>query len=75
MPYITSIERIGMERGLQQGLHQMIIEALDERFGEVPAPISDAIHQIGDRDRLRFLMRRVIRSASLDEFQHGLNDN
>ncbi|MBI1923290.1 hypothetical protein HYR99_03465 [Candidatus Poribacteria bacterium] len=82
MPYITSIERIGREEGLQQGLQQglqglqqMIIEALDERLGDVPAPISGAIHQIQAPDRLRTLMRRVIRSASLEEFQQTLNGN
>ena len=42
MPYITSVERIGMEKGLQQGMEkgmekgmqQMVLDALDERFGE-----------------------------------------
>jgi len=82
MPYITSIERIGREEGLQQGLQQglqgwqqMLLDALDERFGEVPASISDVIHQIQDLDRLRTLMRQVIRSASLEEFQQTLNGN
>jgi len=75
MPYITSVERTGREEGLQQGLQQGLLEALDERFGDVPAPISGAIHQIENQDRLRFLMRQVIRSASLEEFQQTLNGN
>ena len=40
MPYITSVERLGREEGLRQGLQQglprlqqMVIEALDERLG------------------------------------------
>ena len=36
MPYITSVERIGIQKGLQQGAlgesQQLIIETLDERL-------------------------------------------
>jgi hypothetical protein len=81
MPYITSVERLGREEGLRQGLQQglrglqqMVIEALDERFGAIPDPISDTIHQIQDPDQLRLLLRQAIRSVSLDEFQQALND-
>ncbi len=89
MPYVTSAERIGMEKGLQQGLQQglqrglqqglleegrgMILEALDEQFGEVPSSISNAVNQIEDRDALRMLIRRAIRCASLEEFEQVLN--
>ena len=83
MPYITNVERIATEKGLQQGLQQgaldegreLIIEALAERFGNVPALVSDAVHQIQDRDRLRTLHRQAIRSASLEEFHRRLNGN
>ena len=103
MPYITSAERIGIQKGLQQGLQQgvqqglqqgvqqglqqgvqrgaleegqqSIIEALDERFGAVPTPVSDAILKIQDRNQLRALLRQAIRSASLEEFQRRLNGN
>jgi flagellar biosynthesis/type III secretory pathway protein FliH len=85
MPYITSVERIGMrkgmEKGLQQGLQQglledgreMVLEALDERFGEVSDEISNAVNQLEDRDTLKFLHRYVIRCASLEEFKQVLN--
>jgi len=82
MPYITSIERLGREEGLQQGLQQgaleegreLVLETLTERFGNVPAVISQTLHHIQDQNRLRALLRQTIRSASLEEFQHGLND-
>ena len=73
MPYITSIERIGMEEEFQQARQQMVIEELAERFGELPSLISDAIHQIEEPDRLRALMRLAIQSASLEEFEQALN--
>ena len=75
MPYITSVERIGMEQGLQQGLQQMVVESLNNRFGDISTLISDAIHQIGDQDRLRELHRWAIRSALLEEFQQVLSGN
>jgi hypothetical protein len=90
MPYITSVERIGRAEGLQEGLQQglqqglqelqhglqqMLLDALDERFGELPAPVSDAIHKIQDQAQLRLLHRQAIRSASLEEFQSILNGN
>ena len=71
MPYVTSFERIGMEKGLQQ----MVLEALDERFGTLPETLSDAIDQIQDQEQLRLLLRQAIRSASLAEFQSILNGN
>ena len=81
MPYITSVERIGMEKGLQQGLQQglledgreMILEALDERFGEVPDEVSNIVNRIEDRDMLKFLLRYAIRCASLEDFKQELN--
>jgi hypothetical protein len=76
MPYVTSVERIGREEGLQQGLqHQMVLEALDERFGTLSETISDAIHQIQDPAQLRLLILQAIRSESLAEFQSNLNGN
>ena len=83
MPYITSVERIGIQKGLKQGLQQgalgesqqLIIETLDERFGAVPSFISDAILQIRDHNQLRALHRRAIRSTSIEEFRQKLGSN
>lgn len=77
MPYITSVERIGMRKGLQQGLleegREMVLEALDERFGEVPDDVSNAVTKIEDRGRLKSLHRYAIRCESLSEFKQELD--
>jgi len=81
MPYITSVERIGMERGIEEGLQrglledgrEMVLEALDERFSEVPSFISNTVNQIEDRDMLKFLHRHAIRCVSLEEFKQVLD--
>jgi len=80
MPYVTSAERIGMRKGLEQGLQQgfliegreMILEELD-RFGEVPSIISNVVNQIEDKDLLKSLLRCAIRCTSLEQFKQALN--
>ena len=69
MPYITSVERIGIKKGFSE----MVLEALDERFGEVPDVVSNAIDQIDDRDKLKSLLRQAIRCSSLEEFKKSLD--
>ena len=56
MPYITSVERIGMRKGLLEEGREMVLEALDEWFGEVPSFISNAVNQIEDRDMLNMVL-------------------
>ena len=82
MPYITSVERIGIKKGFEQGIEQgvqqgcqlQILETLDERFGDIPSSISDDIRQIEDHSQLRTLQRQAIRSASIDDFRQQLRN-
>ena len=86
MPYITSVERIGMEQGLQRGLQQglqqglleegreMVLEALDERFGEIPNEVTKAVNHIEDRNVLKSLLRYAIRCPSLEDFIQEWNE-
>jgi hypothetical protein len=48
---------------------------LGDQFGTLPAPVSDAIHQIQDPAQLRLLILQAIRSESLAEFQRHLDQN
>ena len=75
MPYVTSIERIGRQEGREEGLQQMVLEALDERFRELPETFSEAIQQIKDQEQWYLLHRQAIRCESLAEFQSTLNGN
>jgi hypothetical protein len=72
MPYVTSFERIGIQKGLLEDGREAVIEALDERFGDVPPPIAESVNQIADRTRLKFLLRYAIRCESLEEFETTL---
>ncbi len=74
MAYITSAERIGIERGLEQSIHQgihqgertLLLRLLQRKFGEVPA----YYHGLMDRANPETLLKwadLLITANSLDE--------
>jgi hypothetical protein len=74
MPYVTSIERIGIKRGMKRGSKEAILEVLDERFGGVPSDILDHINNIEDDGELKKILRLAVKCASLDELMQMLNN-
>jgi len=85
MPYVTSVERKGIQQGIQQGiqegvqqgLHQMreaVIEILEARFEHVPRSIVTTIHRTGDLPTLRLLVKKAATAGSLKEFRETLQD-
>jgi hypothetical protein len=73
MSYVTSIERHGIEKGLQQGrlqtLRELVIEGLEARFGATPERLREQVLAIEDQERLRELHREAVVVASLAAFQ------
>ena len=73
MPYITSIERSGMERGLQQGLQQGRQEGLQEgiaaalaaKFGTSGKRLMPRVRDIRDVEELRALLQAIPSAESL----------
>ncbi len=80
MPYVTSVERIGIEKGIQQGIRQgslteareMVLQALKVRFGAVPPDVEMAIKQIEVNETLKELHSRAILCDSLETFEQQL---
>ena len=76
MRYVTSIERMGIQQGIQQGDLERgqadIIEVLEVRFGEVPDGIAQQIRAIQDTAMLKTLHRQAIVIESLAAFQHAI---
>ena len=75
MPYITSIEQIGFNRGIEQGIEQglqqlrgVVLALLATRFGKLPEDIESTIHSITVAETLSQLSLRAVTSASLQEF-------
>jgi hypothetical protein len=80
MPYITSVERIGIQKGIQQGIQQGIlqnaredvIDILETRFVDVPQSIVATINDIEDTSILKILHKKAITVGSLPEFEDTL---
>jgi hypothetical protein len=76
MPYITSIERLGRQEGRHEGAvatgQRAVLDALNIRFGPVPASLRETLETVRDEARLRALLHAAIRVGSIDEFVHAL---
>lgn len=70
MPYVTSVERIGIKKGLQQGLQQgevrVLRRLLTRRFGELPA-WAEAKLQEAELAQLEVWGERVLDAGTLEE--------
>jgi predicted transposase/invertase (TIGR01784 family) len=70
----------GIQQGILQGLYKgaveearnLVLEALETRFGAVEPHISNRIKTIEDRDILKSLHRTAILAGSIEEFEQKL---
>jgi hypothetical protein len=78
MRYVTSVERIGMKKGMEQGILQTaredVIDNLEGRFEQVPPALVEAIQGMDDPVLLKTLHRRAITVDSLAEFEQVLGE-
>jgi flagellar biosynthesis/type III secretory pathway protein FliH len=88
MPHITLFEELALKEGLEKGLEQgiqkglekgilqnareAILDVLDTRFGQVPDSVRERVNTIGSEPTLKNLLRRAVRTPSLEEFQAAL---
>ncbi|MCC6446395.1 MAG: cytosolic protein [Armatimonadetes bacterium] len=80
MPYITSVERIGIKKGIRQGIEQgelrnarkAVLRVLKTRFREVPTSIEAGIQSIEDMETLDRLLEQAVKTESLEEFGKAL---
>ncbi len=72
MPYITSIERLAIERGQHDTLCEVIGEDLQEKFGQRGRRLLPRIRTIEDVAALRALRRELKKVTTLDEVRQLL---
>jgi hypothetical protein len=76
MPHITLFEELALKEGLEKGILQngreAILDVLDTRFGQVPASVREQVNALCSEPTLKNLLRRAVRTPSLEEFQAGL---
>jgi len=72
MEYVTSVERIGIKKGIQQGILQKaredVVEILEVRFELVPGSIVKNINGIDDPSVLKILLKKAATVDSLETF-------
>jgi hypothetical protein len=64
MPYITSIERIGIKKGIKQGLLEAIELGLRLKFGDEGLEILPEISEIEDVEQLRAILRGLLTTVN-----------
>jgi predicted transposase YdaD len=81
MPYITSIERMGIEQGLTQGRQEeqsrqrsVILRQLTRRIGLVPEAMTDRIQQL-PIERLEALAEALLDFTQLNDLVDWLGDD
>ncbi len=70
--YLEGIEK-GIEKGLILDAQELVIEALEERFGFVSEALKEKIKSMQSRDVLKRLHRLAIRVDSIEEFQEKMD--
>lgn len=78
MTFITSIEEIGIEKGIQQGILQKaredVIEVLEIRFEDVPETLVEAINSLDDTDILETLHKQAVIVESIEQFTQNMDN-
>ncbi len=76
MPYITSIERHGIEKGIEQGMlnkaRESVVEVLEVKFNSIPDDLKQTINNLDNLEVLKQLHRQAIVISSLTEFEELL---
>jgi hypothetical protein len=72
MPYITSVERHGIERGRIEGLREAVLHALERRFGPVEPDVRDALDGVENVERLKVLHGAAMEADTLESFRGAL---
>jgi len=66
-------EKRGEERGEQRGEQNMLIEALQEKFGTIQPELMDKIRSIQSTESLRGLFRQVFKMENIHEFTQEID--
>jgi hypothetical protein len=74
MPYITSLERLGIKKGRAEAYRDLIQANLEAEHGPLPQALSARLSAITDPERLKDLAQASGRPVSLETFERLLGD-
>ena len=66
MKYVTSIERLGRREGRQEGLREVVLAQLEEKFGPPEAPILRRIEEAAP-EQILLWAKKLLTASSQDE--------
>ncbi len=66
------IESPLLQRMMAQCSHDLIVEALKERFDTIPRDVTKHLRDIVDEKKLKRLMRLAVKCADVDSFRDAL---
>ncbi|MBD2432661.1 hypothetical protein CEN44_19530 [Fischerella muscicola CCMEE 5323] len=69
MPYITSVERRGIQKGIREGLLEAIEMGLELKFGSEGLTMLPEISQIQDVEILRAILTSIKTVNTLEELR------
>ena len=72
MPYVTSWERYGIEKGLQQAFQEVIADVLEAKFGKAGKRLMKKVRGIRKSEELRTLLRACLAAETLQEVRDRL---
>lgn len=75
MPFLSQIELMAKQEGIQQNAREAVLEVLELRFEELSEELIAAVNGIEDTFLLKQLHRQAITLNSLAEFQQILQQN
>jgi hypothetical protein len=79
MTYVTSVERLakqeGIEQGILRGLRESIIETLMMRFTAVPDAVQETLEQTDNPAQLKQWLRLAMTVESIEAFQRAIIDS
>jgi hypothetical protein len=58
-----------MQQGLLEEAREMVIDAIEAKFGECPSKLREKISTMTDRTKLKAMHRLLFKVESLAEFQ------
>ena len=75
MPYVTSIERQGLEKGHRRGLLEGIESVLEVRFGKESASIMPKIRKVTSISKLETILQRSKTVDHLEDLDQDWEEN
>ncbi len=78
MPYLSGYEKFlmekGLKEGLQKGLHEMVLEALEAKFGMEHGALKERITSLKDKAKLKHILRIIIKASDIKEVEQMITE-